>query len=101
MTRVAILPIPTEKGTAYCAVAGDKRSQGTTAGAALDALTAQMRPDEADTLVIVQNRRPDLFFTTTQQQRLEQLMAAWRSAQQTGTAWCAQEQAELEALVET
>jgi hypothetical protein len=100
MTRVAILPVPSEKGMSYCAVAGDKRSHGATAGAALDALTAQLSPDETDTLVIIQSRRPDQFFTAAQQERLAQLMAAWRSAQQTGAAWSAEEQAELESLVE-
>jgi len=100
VTRVAILPIPTEEGIAYCADAGDKRSHGATAGAALDALTAQLPPDESDTFVILQNGRPDPFFTAVQQQRLAQLMAAWRSAQQTGAAWSADNQAELQALVD-
>jgi hypothetical protein len=100
MTRVAILPIPTETGVAYCAVAGDKRSQGATAGAALDALTAQLPPDGTDTLVIIQSHRPDQFFDKTQQERLAELMARWRSAQETGTAWSEAEQAELKALVE-
>jgi hypothetical protein len=100
MTRVAILPIQTENGTAYRAVAGDKQSQGHTAGAALDALTAQLPPTENATLVIIHSQRPDPFFTAAQQQRLAELMAAWRSARQSGTPWSAQEQAELEALVE-
>lgn len=100
MTRVAILPIPTEHGTTYSAVAGDKHSLGATAGAALDALTAQLTPEDANTLVIIQKRQPDAFFTAAQQQRLAELMAGWRSTQRTGAAWSPQEQAELEALVE-
>jgi hypothetical protein len=37
MIRVAILPVPTERGDiSYRAVAGDKQSQGKTAGEALD-----------------------------------------------------------------
>jgi hypothetical protein len=45
MTRVAILPVPTATGdVAYRAVAGNRHSQGQTAGEALDALTSQ-RPE--------------------------------------------------------
>ena len=69
MTRIAILPISIENGMTFCAISGDMRSEGATAGAALDALTAQLPQDETDTLVIVQNRRPDAFFNATQQQR--------------------------------
>jgi len=100
MTRVVILPVPTEEGTAYRAVAGDRWSEGATAGAALDALTAQLSPDQTNTLVILQSRRPDAFFDNAQQMRLAQLMAAWRSAQRTGVLWPESERAELEALVE-
>jgi len=43
MTKIAILPIPTEQGVLfYRAIAGVKHAQGTTAGEALDALTAQL-----------------------------------------------------------
>ncbi|MCU0493414.1 MAG: hypothetical protein MUD01_17645 [Chloroflexaceae bacterium] len=102
MTKVAILPVTTHKGnTSYHAIAGKKQSAGTTAGAALDALTEQLPADEASTLVIVQMFRPDQFFTAAQQQRLEELMTKWHSAQDNGVAFSAQEQAELEALIET
>jgi hypothetical protein len=81
MTNVAILPIPTSQGhLSYCAVAGERHAQGETAGEALDALTALLSADEASTLIIVQNQRPDQFFTAVQQQRLDRLMARWRSA---------------------
>ncbi len=51
MTKVAILPIPTEKGeVSYRAVAGDRQSHGRTAGEALDALTTQLSDEEASTL---------------------------------------------------
>jgi hypothetical protein len=43
---------------------------------------------------------PDPFFTARQIQRLEELMARWRTARDAGTALSAEEQAELEALVE-
>ena len=101
MTSVAILPIPTGSGdVSYLAVAGDKRSQGNTAGAALDALASQLDEDEAGTLVIVQNRRPDRFFTAAQQQRLAELMERWRTARDRGQSLAVEEQGELDALAE-
>jgi len=101
MTRVAILPVPTERGdVSYRAVAGDKHSQGSTAGEALDALTPQLSIDEAGTLIIVQSLRPDRLFNAEQQQRLAQLMDQWRAARDRGGALLPTEQAELDALVE-
>ena len=100
MTKVAILPIPTgQGGLSYRAIAGEKHAQGNTAGEALDALTAQLSADEASTLIIVQNLRPDAFFTATQQQRLDALMARWRTARDHGATLPADEQTELEALI--
>ena len=64
MTRVAILPVPSESGRiSYKALASDKESTGRTAGEALDSITAQLPSDESGTLVIVQNFRPDRFFS--------------------------------------
>lgn len=101
MTKVAILPVPAEQGAlSYHAIAGDRHAQGKTAGEALDALTAQLSKDEASTLIIVQNLRPDRFFNTAQQQRLEALMARWRTARDQGGALSSDERAELEALIE-
>src|SRR3990172_2736797 len=101
MTKVAILPIPTEQGTlSYHAIAGAKHAQGKTAGQALDALTAQLSADEASTLVIVQSLRPDRFFTAAQQERLATLMARWRTARDQGQTLPIDEQKELEALIE-
>ncbi len=101
MTKVAIVSIPTAAGEiAYHAMAGDKQSHGKTAGEALDALTAQLSEDEAGTLVIVQHFRPDRFFAADQQRRLAELMARWRVARDAGATLPADEQAELDALVE-
>src|SRR5436309_11664617 len=101
MTKVAILPIPTQQGDlSYRAVAGEKHAQGKTAGEALDALTAQLSADETSTLVIVQSLRPDRFFTAAQQQRLATLMARWRTARDQGHMLPAEEQTELETLIE-
>ena len=100
MTKVAILPIPTEHGEfSYCAIAGAKHAHGKTAGEALDALTAQLSADEASTLIIVQSLRPDCFFTAAQQQRLDALMARWRTMRDQGATLPANEQTELEALI--
>lgn len=101
MTTVAICPVKTEAGSvSYLALAGDKRSQGSTAGEALDALTAQLDSNEAGTLVIVQSRLADEFFAVAQQQRLSDLMERWRAARDGGHALSAEEQVELDALVE-
>jgi hypothetical protein len=102
MTKVAILPEPSDKGnTLYRAVAGTRQAIAKTAGAALDALTAQLPPEESGTLVVVQNHRADKFFTLQQQQRLEQLMPLWRAARDSGQSLPAAEQAELNALIES
>jgi len=70
MTTITILP---EKEK-YRAVAGKKQSVGRTAGAALDALTAQLDEAERGTLLIVQSQRPDKFFSLDQKNRLIELM---------------------------
>ena len=101
MTRVMILPVPAETGrTSYLAVAGDKQSVGDTAGAALDALTSQLEIEESGTLVILQNMRPDAFFSAEQQQQLATLMDEWRAARDAGGVFPAEKQHELEVLVE-
>jgi len=101
MTTVAILPVSAEgEGTTYHAVSGGRQCAGKTAGEALDALAAQLGQDETGTLVVVQHQRPDGFFTAEQQARLAQLMERWRHARDTGQALAADEQAELDGLVE-
>ncbi len=101
MTKVAILPEPAEDGAStYRAIAGEHQSVGKTAGEALDALTALLPADQTGTLVIVQNQRPDAFFTAEQQNRLQELMARWRRARDRGQSLPPDEQAELEALVD-
>jgi hypothetical protein len=101
MTKVAILPEPSEQGEmAYRAIAGARQSLAKTAGAALDALTAQLPAEEAGTLVIVQSQQPDGFFTTEQQERLQALMARWRAAREAGASLTPAGQAELDTLVD-
>jgi hypothetical protein len=101
MTKVAILPEPSSEGTMmYRAVGGTHQALAKTAGAALDALTAQLPTEETGTMVIVQNHGPDRYFTAKQQRRLSQLIQRWRAARDKGTPLSAIEQAELNELVD-
>ncbi len=101
MVKVAILPVPTGAGNiAFRAVAGDKQSEGKTAGEALDALRTQLSEHESSALVIVQSLRADRFFGEGQQRRLAELMERWWEARDAGASLPAHEQAELEALID-
>lgn len=108
MTAISILSVSAENSTYYEAVTKNKRSSGKTAGEALDALLGQLSEEEAGTLVIVQNYRPDRFFSAEQQKRLSELMNRWRDLRDSPTETLRdrdltlppQEQAELNALVE-
>lgn len=101
MTTVAILPISDVNGEkSYRAIAGDKHSVGKTAGQALDALTAQLGEMEFSTLLVIQNFRPDSFFSAEQQERLSELMNLWRLAREQGLELPPEQQAELNCLVE-
>lgn len=101
MTTVAILPVTTSQGqVSYQAVSGCRIAVGTTAGAALDALTAEFPEVNTDSFVVIQRFRADDFFSSEQKQRLQALMSRWREARDTGGDWSRAEQAELEALVD-
>lgn len=101
MTTIAIVPErPGTPAASYRAIAGKVQSVGKTAGQALDALTEQLGETATGTLVVVQNLRPDSFFNAPQQQRLEDLMRRWREARDGQRRLPAQEQAELEILVD-
>ena len=101
MTKVAILPEVSEQGErVYRAFASGHQSLAKTAGAALDALTAQLPAEQTGTLVVVQSQQPDEYFTAQQQERLRDLMAGWRAARDAGTSLAPAQQAELEALVD-
>ncbi len=101
MTKVAILPEPSTEGSImYRAVGGARQAVAETPGAALDALTAQLPSGETGTLVVIQNHRPDQFFSAEQQRRLIDLMQRWRSARDSGAGLSHAEQAELKELVD-
>jgi RNA polymerase sigma factor (sigma-70 family) len=99
---ITILPEAVGKdGVTYRAISGARQSEGKTAGEALDALAKQLNEEEAGTLVIVQSLRPDRFFTTQQQGRLGELMTRWRSARDVNDTLPADDETELEELIET
>ena len=101
MTTVSIFSVPNDDGgRSYVAVAGGRRCGGKTPGEALDSMTAQFDQLESSTLVVVQNHLPDQFFTAQQRDRLEELMTRWRKARDNSSALSAEEQAELNALVD-
>jgi len=101
MTTIAVVSenVGTENAV-YRAVAGRKHSQGKTVGEAIDAMNAQLPPEEAGTLVIVQNLLPDRFFSAAQQRRLTELMEQWRTARDTAALFPTELQTELNGLVE-
>lgn len=99
MTRVTIVAeTPGSPDTKFLASARKRESIGPTAGAALDALTSQLDESESGTLIVIQNLRPDEFFTNSQQQRLSELLVKWREAKDTVIALPSHEQIELESL---
>jgi hypothetical protein len=86
--------------TVWRAASGSKASLGKTAGEALDKLTPLLDDNTSGALVVIQPMRPDRFFTAEQRARLEELMALWRAARDSGAQLPPEQQAELEALVE-
>ncbi|MEB3210723.1 MAG: hypothetical protein VKL39_05190 [Leptolyngbyaceae bacterium] len=95
------MPISDVNGEkSYRAIAEDKHSVGRTAGEALDALTAQLGEMEFSTLPVIQNFRPNSFFSAEQQERLLELMNLWRVAGDQGQELSPEQQAELNRLVE-
>jgi len=101
MTRVAVYHESADpESMPYRAVSGRSQAMGRTPGEALDALAAQLPQEEADTLVIVRNMSPDRFFDAEQRRRLEELMALRREAIAGNSIWTAQQEAELEELVD-
>jgi hypothetical protein len=101
MTRVSVfLESSFDEAMTYRAVAGRDQATGRTAGEALDALASRLSPREADTFVIVRSLSPDRFFSVEQRRRIEELIAARREASLGQAAWSAEQQNELERLVD-
>ena len=103
MTTVAIMPVASAEGAiSYQAVSGCRIAAGSTAGEALDALVTQFPEVDAEPLVVIQRFRPDQFFSSNQQLRLQELMMRWRFVRDGngGGEWSEAEQAELESLID-
>lgn len=101
MQTISIATIANTNGDRiYRAAIGDRQSTGRTAGEALDALTMQIGSQEINGFLLIQNQQPDRFFTVEQQQRLAELMSIWRTARDRGDSIPAEQQSELDALIE-
>lgn len=99
MTAISIVPAQQPgTATAWRAVANGKEAFGRTAGEALDGLTAEL--SQAGVFLIYEQWQPDEFFTAEQQQRLSELLARWRLTNDSGEPLAANEQVELEQLIE-
>ncbi len=71
MTTITITPAdPNVLPKRFHAVAGDLRTEGDTAGLALDELTARLPDSENSALIVLQSFQPDRFFTAEPQRRL-------------------------------
>jgi hypothetical protein len=84
----------------FRAVTVGKQATGRTPGEAIDALSSQLTDDESETLIVVRNMGPDRFFSASERERLERLMASWRAARDAGVSPPPEEQAELESLID-
>jgi hypothetical protein len=101
VTKVAVYHESADpKSMPYRAVSGRNQAMGRTAGEALDALASQLPQEDADPLVIVRNMSPDRFFSAEQRRRLEELMALRHEAIAGNSPLTAEEEAELEQLVD-
>jgi hypothetical protein len=98
ITTITVLS-PPPSGGGYRAVAEGREAAGDTPGRAIDALVEQTGPHSGATLIIIQARAGDEFFSDAQRQRLAELMARWRAARDTQTPYPTSDQVELEALV--
>jgi hypothetical protein len=97
MKAVIVTP---NKANSYKAVSNGKESVGRTIGEAIDSIYGQLGADEQNTVIYVQELKGDEFFSDEQIERLSKLMKKWRLARDKGEMLPAEEQAELEKLIE-
>ena len=101
MSTISIIPENNQAGEIiWRAVADKKEATGKTVGEAIDAITPLLEDEESSSMIVVQRMRPDKFFTAEQQKRLTDLMSKWRTARDSGSKLSADEQYELEALID-
>src|SRR5262245_25869964 len=98
MTTISVLSPPDAK-SGYRAIAAGVEASGQTAGQAIDALVEQTGESPGATLIVIQPKAGDEFFSDEQRNRLADLMARWRAARDSGTPFPPNDQAELDALI--
>jgi hypothetical protein len=98
MKAVVVLPNNQNTGN-YRAISGKKVSFGKTVGEAIDSLSEQLK-NEPNPVIYIQDFQPDEFFTAEQQKRLSDLMEKWRFARDNNLEFSAEEQSELEKLID-
>ncbi|MCW5959997.1 MAG: hypothetical protein KIS76_07525 [Pyrinomonadaceae bacterium] len=97
MKTVIVSP---NKADRYIAVSNGKESIGKTIGEAIDSIYDQLEEDQQNTVIYVQEFKGDEFFSDKQIERLSMLMKKWRSARDQGEMLPAEQQEELEKLIE-
>jgi hypothetical protein len=101
MTKVAVLSESVDaESMPYRAVSGRNQAMGRTAGEALDALTALLPKEDAETLVIVRDLKADRFFSAEQRRRMTELMALRTEVRFGRASWSNEDEADLERLVD-
>jgi hypothetical protein len=101
MQSVAIFPVVDPEGMpGYRAIARGGQSEGRTVGEALDALGERLAPNNGGTIVFIQPFQPDALFTARQRERLGELMARWRALREQNQVLSAEEQTELQSLID-
>ena len=90
---------PKSPNAGYRATWRDRESFGGTAGAALDAIKQQMPPTESASLVLIQDLKPDEFFSASQQRRLRELLDLRCEALSSGKEMSPAEKSELDDLI--
>ena len=101
MTTITIFPERRkEHTTVFSAITKEREATGSTAGEALDKLTEQLSEEETGTIAIVQQFRPDRFFSAAQRERLNELSELRRATRQAAQNLTPAEQTELEQLVD-
>ncbi len=98
MTTISVLA-PTQTGGEYRAVDGDVEAHGDTLGQAIDALVERTGEHPGATLVVIQPKAGDEFFTDAQRHRLAELMGRWRAARDTARPFPVADQSELDTLI--
>ena len=96
MPTIQITPEPGR----FRAVYRELEAEGMTAGEALDALTANPDWPGGVTMVLIASQDADRFFTADQQRRLVELMDRWRVVRSAGHSLPADEQTELDVLIQ-